>query len=68
MLCLECGARTRVTGIRTSFENERYRKCLKCEVSFTTVERVMGVVKSQTYFLSKNMDTQGDVLNKTLHC
>jgi len=64
MLCPECTARTRVIGTKTSFENERYRSCPSCGYSFTTVEKVKGIVKSSTFFLPKNQNTLKSVSNK----
>lgn len=46
MLCPECGGKTRVVGTKTSFENERYRSCPKCDYGFTTIERIVGAVNT----------------------
>jgi len=64
MLCPECGSKTRVIGTQTSFENERYRSCPNCKYSFTTVEKVKGIVKTQTFFLPKNQNTLSSVPDK----
>ena len=40
MWCPKCCGRTKVVGTTTGIRNERFRKCVKCKYSFTTVEAI----------------------------
>ena len=40
MWCPRCISKTIVLSTIKSFNNERYRKCIKCRLTFTTIEKL----------------------------
>ena len=40
MWCPKCCARTKVVGTSTGIQNERFRKCVICGYTFTTIEAI----------------------------
>lgn len=51
MICPYCGGeKTRVTTTIKSFENRRFRVCLSCKKSFSTIEHVFYDDYLKDYF------------------
>jgi len=38
--CPKCTAKTKVIGVITSLQNERFRKCTQCNYTFSTIEAI----------------------------
>lgn len=40
MWCPKCCGKTKVVGTTTGLQNERFRKCVKCNYTFQTLEAI----------------------------
>lgn len=40
MWCPKCASKTKVIGTITATTNERFRKCVKCKYTFSTIEAI----------------------------